>query len=152
MRAAVDHRPAGRAGRARRLHLFRRRGGPAGRRREAEGVRALGRRHRGAAIKNADGETSHRAADGDNWQIIEPNKADADGGVVGTVTSSLARLEVQRVVDENPSDLAQYGLEPAASTSFRGRTRRSSSVCSSATRRRPAATCTRKRATRSGCS
>lgn len=64
-------------------------------------------------IKNPDGETSHLQRVNDKWQILEPNKTDADGGVVGTVTSNLSTLEVQRVVDENPSDLKQYGLEPA---------------------------------------
>jgi hypothetical protein len=64
-------------------------------------------------IKNADGETSHVQKVGENWQLLEPNKAGADTGVVGTVTSNLSTLEVQRVVDENPSDLKQYGLEPA---------------------------------------
>ena len=49
---------------------------------------------------------------GDKWQLVEPNKADADAGVVDIVTSSLATLEVQRVVDENPADLKQYGLDP----------------------------------------
>ena len=29
-------------------------------------------------IKNADGETSHVQRVGDNWQLVEPNKADAD--------------------------------------------------------------------------
>jgi hypothetical protein len=64
-------------------------------------------------IKNADGETSRLQRVGTDWQILEPNKAAADNGVVGTVTSNLSSLEVQRVVDENPTDLKQYGLEPA---------------------------------------
>jgi hypothetical protein len=64
-------------------------------------------------IKNADGETSHVQRVGDAWQLVEPNKAAADTGVVGTVTSNLSTLEVQRVVDENPTDLKPYGLEPA---------------------------------------
>jgi hypothetical protein len=64
-------------------------------------------------IKNAEGEISHLQRVGDNWQLLAPNKADADTGVVGTVTSNLSTLEVQRVVDENPADLKQYGLEPA---------------------------------------
>ncbi len=64
-------------------------------------------------IRNSSDETSHvRRIDGD-WQLIAPNAADADGGVVGTVTSNLASLEIQRVVDEEPADLAQYGLDPA---------------------------------------
>src|SRR5688572_31488229 len=39
-------------------------------------------------IKNADGETSHVQKVGENWQLLEPNKAGADTGVVGTVTSN----------------------------------------------------------------
>jgi hypothetical protein len=63
-------------------------------------------------IRNADGVTSHVQKIGTDWQLIAPDKADADDGVVGTVTSNLSTLEVQRVVDENPTDLAQYGLNP----------------------------------------
>lgn len=63
-------------------------------------------------IRNADGATSHVQRVGTDWQLIAPDKADADDGVVGTVTSNLSTLEVQRVVDENPTDLAQYGLNP----------------------------------------
>jgi hypothetical protein len=63
-------------------------------------------------IKSADGETSRVLRDGDDWRLVEPRALDADTGVVGTVTSNLSTLEVQRVVDENPSDLAQYGLNP----------------------------------------
>ena len=71
-------------------------------------------------IKNADGETSRVQRVGDGWQLVEPSTAAADTGVVGTVTTDLASLEVQRVVDENPSDLKQYGLEPArVDVSFR---------------------------------
>ena len=63
-------------------------------------------------IRNADGVTSHVQRVGTDWQLVAPDKADADDGVVGTVTSNLSTLEVQRVVDENPTDLAQYGLNP----------------------------------------
>jgi hypothetical protein len=63
-------------------------------------------------IKNADGQTSRVQLENGNWQLVEPVKADADDGVVGTVTSNLSTLEVQRVVEEKPADLKQYGLEP----------------------------------------
>lgn len=63
-------------------------------------------------IKNADGVTSHVQRVGTDWQLLSPDKADADDGVVGTVTSNLSSLEVQRVVDEKPADLAQFGLNP----------------------------------------
>jgi hypothetical protein len=64
-------------------------------------------------IKSAEGETTRlQKADG-KWQLVEPVKADADTGEATTITSSLSSLEIQRVVDESPSDLKQYGLEPA---------------------------------------
>ena len=64
-------------------------------------------------IRNENDETARVQLVDEDWQLVEPNPAAADGGVVGTVTSNLASLEVQRVVDENPADLAQYGLDPA---------------------------------------
>jgi len=64
-------------------------------------------------IRNASGETTRLQRASEEWQIVEPMKAAADNGVVGTVTSNIGTLEVQRVVDENPSDLKQYGLDPA---------------------------------------
>jgi hypothetical protein len=63
-------------------------------------------------IKNASGETAHVQRVDANWRLVEPEKADADATEVATITSSLAGLEVQRVVDENPTDVAQYGLNP----------------------------------------
>ena len=63
-------------------------------------------------ITHADGQTSRAQLESGNWQLVEPVKTDADDGVVGTVTSNLASLEVQRVVDEKPADLKQYGLDP----------------------------------------
>ena len=64
-------------------------------------------------IRNATGATSRVRREGGSWKLVEPVTADADNGIVGTVTTNLASLEVQRVVDENPQDLAQYGLNPA---------------------------------------
>ena len=51
-------------------------------------------------------------ADG-SWKIVEPEAAAADQGELTSITSSLADLQIQRVVDEKASDLKQYGLEPA---------------------------------------
>lgn len=63
-------------------------------------------------IKAASGETSHLRRGGNGWEIVEPVKANADPAELSSVTSNLSSLEVQRVVDENPGDLAQYGLNP----------------------------------------
>jgi hypothetical protein len=64
-------------------------------------------------IKSADGETSKLQKEADQWTIVEPVKAPADAGELSTITGALATLDVQRVVDEKPSDLKTFGLEPA---------------------------------------
>lgn len=64
-------------------------------------------------VKSADGETTRLQKTDGNWQVVEPVKAAADTSELTSIASSLASLEIQRVVDENPADLKQYGLEPA---------------------------------------
>lgn len=63
-------------------------------------------------IKNAAGDTSRVQRVDDSWRLIEPEPVEADAAVVESVTSGLASLEIQRVVDDNAGDLAQYGLSP----------------------------------------
>jgi hypothetical protein len=73
-------------------------------------------------VRNAAGETARVQRIDANWQVVEPEQAAADATEVASVTSSLASLEVQRVVEENPGDLAQYGLDPPkVDVSFRAR-------------------------------
>jgi Domain of unknown function (DUF4340) len=73
-------------------------------------------------IKAADGDVSHVQKTGDQWKLVDPVKADADGNEVSSVATSLASLDVDRVVDENPSNLKEYGLDPArVEVSFRTR-------------------------------
>jgi hypothetical protein len=64
-------------------------------------------------IKSADGQTTHLQKSAGAWKIVEPEALAADEGALSSITSSLATLEIQRVVDEKPSDLKQYGLDPA---------------------------------------
>lgn len=64
-------------------------------------------------IKSAEGETTRvRKTDG-MWSLVEPVQAAADENELTSIASSVASLDIQRVVDENATDLAQYGLEPA---------------------------------------
>ncbi len=71
-------------------------------------------------MKPASGDASRVQKTNGTWQLVEPEKADADQGQVSNAATSLAALEVNRVVDENPSDLSQYGLNPAkAEITFR---------------------------------
>lgn len=71
-------------------------------------------------MKPATGDPSRVQKANGTWQLIEPEKTDADQGQVSNAATSLATLEINRVVDENPSDLAQYGLNPPkAEVAFR---------------------------------
>lgn len=63
-------------------------------------------------IAPAGGEPSRLVKAEGGWQLVEPAKAEADASEISAVTSNLSSLEVQRVVDENPAKLAEYGLEP----------------------------------------
>ena len=63
-------------------------------------------------IKAASGETSHLRKGANGWELVEPVKAEADASEATSVASNLGSLEIQRVVEENPADLAQYGLNP----------------------------------------
>ena len=73
-------------------------------------------------IKLADGDTAKVQKIDGAWQLVEPSKAPADDMEMTSITSSLAGLEMQRVVDANPSDVKKYGLDPARiSVSFRSK-------------------------------
>jgi hypothetical protein len=64
-------------------------------------------------ITSADGETSRARKTDEGWQLVEPVETPADEDEISSITSSLASLDIQRTVDEAPTDLAQYGLDPA---------------------------------------
>lgn len=55
-------------------------------------------------------ETTIRKS-GENWQIVSPVTAPADEAEVSGLTSNLASLEIQRVIDEQAANLKEYGLE-----------------------------------------
>src|SRR6185437_5335941 len=65
------------------------------------------------AIKSEKGEHTILEKQSGRWLITAPVSAPADEGEVSGLTSNLASLEVQRVVDEQASDFRQFGLEPA---------------------------------------
>jgi len=61
-------------------------------------------------VKAASGDrTVLKKADG-AWAIADPIAAKADEGEATSLVTNLASLEIQRVVDEQPGDLAQFGL------------------------------------------
>ena len=63
-------------------------------------------------IKLAGGDTSRVQKMDGAWKIVAPEAADADQGELSSITGSLATLDVQSVVDENPADTKAYGLDP----------------------------------------
>jgi hypothetical protein len=65
------------------------------------------------AIKSASGDKTTIQKQGTAWHVTQPAPVAADEAEVSGITSNLASLEVQRVVDEQPSDLKQYSLDPA---------------------------------------
>lgn len=64
-------------------------------------------------VKSSKGEASTLARKEGAWHLTAPIAVKADETEVSGLISNLASLEIQRVVDENPSDLSQYGLAPA---------------------------------------
>ena len=73
-------------------------------------------------IKLAGGETAKVQKTDGSWQLVEPAKAPADETEMTSITSSLAGLEIQRVVDANAGDVKKYGLDPARiSVAFRSK-------------------------------
>jgi hypothetical protein len=71
-------------------------------------------------VRAESGEQTTLRKTGDKWQIVQPSTIDPDGSEVSGLTSNLANLEVQRVIDENPGDLAEYGLaQPRIELTFK---------------------------------
>lgn len=71
-------------------------------------------------VKGASGETTRLKKESGGWQVVEPTAMAAAESEVTGITQGLAGLEVQRVVDENPSDLSQFGLaQPKVDVGFR---------------------------------
>jgi len=72
------------------------------------------------SVKAASGETTRLKKDSGTWQVVEPSSMNAADSEMTSMTQSLASLEIQRVVDENPPDLSQFGLaQPKVDVGFR---------------------------------
>ena len=73
----------------------------------------------GVTLKNEAGEQSTLRRSGDRWTLTEAGGAEVDPTEAGNITSALSALESQRVVDEQPASLAEFGLDaPRVSVSF----------------------------------
>ena len=65
-----------------------------------------------------DTTVAQKAADG--WKLVSPTPARADDSELSSITSNLASVTIERVVDEAPKNLGDYGLkEPVVQVSFK---------------------------------
>jgi hypothetical protein len=71
-------------------------------------------------VRSESGEQTRLQKSGSEWRIVSPVAAQPDAAEVSGLTMNLSTLEVQRVVDENPPDLNEYGLaKPRIEISFK---------------------------------
>jgi hypothetical protein len=60
-------------------------------------------------IRSESGDTTTLKKSGTDWQITAPQTAVADAAEISGITTNLATLEQQRVIEESPADLAAFG-------------------------------------------
>ena len=65
-------------------------------------------------VKGSAGETTTIKRENGSWHVKSPIQVPADETEASGIITNLAALEVQRVIDENVTDFAQYGLSPAS--------------------------------------
>jgi len=71
-------------------------------------------------IKAEKGDTTTLTKSGAGWQITEPAPAKADDGEVSGITSSLGSVDITRTIDDNASNLKDYGLaDPRIDVAFK---------------------------------
>ena len=61
-------------------------------------------------VKSEKGDTTTVKKENGAWQVVAPVATKADESEVTGITNSLGQISVVRIVDENPSDLKDYGL------------------------------------------
>ena len=73
-------------------------------------------------VKSESGDRTTLKKSGSDWQITAPadKAAKADGAEISGISTNLSTLEQQRVIDENPANLADFGLDkPRVEVSFK---------------------------------
>src|SRR3954451_616278 len=70
-------------------------------------------------ITSEKGEKTTVRKTGNDWRIVDP-AVKADAAEVSGITSALAGLEIQRVIDESPGDVSVYNLtQPRVTVQFK---------------------------------
>ena len=73
----------------------------------------------GMTVKSVSGDKTTLKKVGGAWQITGPVSVPADEAEVSGIVTSLASVDIERTVDENPGDLKQYGLaDPRVDITF----------------------------------
>jgi len=71
-------------------------------------------------IRSESGETTTLRKTDTEWQIVAPAAAPPDGAEISGITTNLSTLEQQRVIEENPGDLKEFGLaQPRVEVAFK---------------------------------
>jgi hypothetical protein len=71
-------------------------------------------------VKAANGDRTTLKKNNGTWQITAPMAAPAEEAQVSGIVTNLASLENERTIEENPKDLAPFGLaEPRVEVAFR---------------------------------
>jgi hypothetical protein len=63
-------------------------------------------------LRSMAGDVTRLRKTGDDWQIVAPVTAPADEYTVSSIVSALETLDMQRSLEDNPSSVAQFGLDP----------------------------------------
>jgi uncharacterized protein DUF4340 len=63
-------------------------------------------------VTSTRGEVTALKKTADKWQIVKPVETEAAESDVSVVTSAIGQMEINRVVDDKPADLKEYGLDP----------------------------------------
>ena len=61
-------------------------------------------------VKSASGDVTALKKEANGWTVVKPIQTPADQNNASDVAATVASLEQDRVVDENPTDLKTYGL------------------------------------------
>jgi hypothetical protein len=71
-------------------------------------------------IKSESGDTTTLKKSGTEWQIVAPAPAQADSSEVSGILTNLSSLDEQRLIDENPGNLEEFGLaKPRIEVTFK---------------------------------
>src|SRR3954469_2349118 len=71
-------------------------------------------------VKSESGDRTTLRKKGTDWEIVQPLPAPSDQAAVSGITTNLASVEIQRVIDDNPPDLKEYGLDsPRVEVAFK---------------------------------